>query len=119
MLGLLLYSMSPRDALTPPGWFDRLQISLLGSALLVDLLVLVAMLTRIGAFGASPNKVVSLGLNVILLVNLAWAGWLQVRFVSRATPFTTLERWQTSYLPVYLGWAAVVVFLFRPLFQYA
>lgn len=57
--------------------------------------------------------------NVILLVNLTWAGWLQVRFVSRATPFTTLERWQTSCLPVYLGWAAVVVFLFRPLFQYA
>jgi len=32
--------------------------------------------------------------------------------------FVVLERWQTSYLPVYAVWAAVVVVLFPPLFGY-
>jgi hypothetical protein len=33
-------------------------------------------------------------------------------------PFAALERWQTSYLPVYAAWAAVVVVAFPPLFRF-
>ena len=119
VLALVLYAMSARDPLAPAGWFDRLQLLLLTSALVVDVIVLVAMLSRIGAFGVSANKAASLGLNLILLVNLAWAAWLQLRFVLRRTPFATLERWQTTYVPVYLAWAAVVVLVFPPLFAYS
>ena len=118
VLALLLYSMSARDPLAAPGWFDRLQILLLGSALVVDLVVLVAMLTRIGAFGLSANKAASLGLNLILLANLAWAMWLQIRFTLGRSPFATVERWQTAYVPVYAGWAAIVVVAFPPLFAF-
>lgn len=118
VLALLLYSMSARDPLAAPGWFDRLQIVLLGSALVVDLVVLVAMLTRIGAFGLSANKAASLGLNLILLANLAWAMWLQIRFALGRSPFATVERWQTAYVPVYAGWAAIVVVAFPPLFAF-
>ena len=42
-----------------------------------------------------------------------------VAFLIRRTPFATLERWQTNYLPVYAGWAWIVVLLFPPLFHYA
>ena len=34
-------------------------------------------------------------------------------------PFAALERWQTSYLPVYSTWAAIVVIVFPPLFAFA
>ncbi|WP_194398800.1 MULTISPECIES: hypothetical protein [Microbacterium] len=70
-------------------------------------------------WGASPNKLASLGLNVILLANLVGAGWLQLRFVRARTTFERLERWQTGFLPVYLAWAAIVVVVFPPLFGYA
>ncbi|GAA1913160.1 hypothetical protein GCM10009775_02230 [Microbacterium aoyamense] len=119
VLGLLLYSLSARDPLAKPGWFDRLQVLLLASAIAVDLIVLIAMLTRIGAFGVTANKAASLGLNLILLVNLVVALWLQVRFVIGRTPFATLERWQTAYVPVYLAWCLAVVIVFPPLFGYA
>lgn len=119
VLALLLYAMSARDPLAGPGWFDRLQLVLLGSALVVDILVLMAMLTRIGAFGVSANKIASLGLNLLLLVNLAVAASLQTRFLLRRAPFATLERWQTGYLPVYLVWAAIVVAVFPPAFGFA
>ena len=119
VLGLLLYSLSARDPLTPPGLFDRLQVALVVSALAIDVLVLLEITGRITEFGSTPNKVAALGENVILLANLAWSAWLMVKFLRRRMPFADLERWQTSYLPVFAGWAWVVVLVFPPLFSYA
>ena len=118
VLALLLYSQSAREPLAPPSWFDRMQLVMIAAALVVDIMVLVAMVGRIAEFGASPNKLASLGLNIILVANLAGAGWLQLRFVMNRTPFDRLERWQTGYVPVYLAWAAVVVVAFPPLFGF-
>jgi hypothetical protein len=119
VVGLLLYALSAREPLAPPSWFDRLQLLMVGAALVVDIMVLVAMIGRIAEWGASPNKLASLGLNVILLANLVGAAWLQLRFAMRRAPFERLERWQTGFLPVYLTWAAIVVVAFPPLFAFA
>lgn len=119
VVGLLLYALSARGADLRPGWFDRLQVLLVAAAIVVDLLVLIAMVGRIGAFGASANKIASLGLNVILLVNLAGSLWLQLRFVRGRGGIGRLERWQTGFLPVYLAWATVVVVVFPPVFGFA
>ncbi len=118
VLGLLLYAISARDPLARPDLFDRLQLLLVLSALLVDVLMLVAMLIRITEFGATPNKTAALGLNLILLANLAWSARLSVGFLRRRLPFSALERWQTTYLPVYAAWAAVVVLVFPPAFSF-
>lgn len=118
VLGLVLYGMSARDPLEPPRWFDRLQVVLVVAAILVDLLVLIAMIGRIAEYGASPNKLASLGLNLILLANLVGAAWLQWRFVLGRTRFAQLERWQTGYVPIYLAWSAVVVVVFPPAFGF-
>jgi hypothetical protein len=69
-------------------------------------------------YGTTPNRASALGLNVILLVNLAYSGWLLLRFLRRRTPFATLEHWQTGYLPVYAAWAWIVVLVFPPLFSF-
>jgi hypothetical protein len=118
VLGLLLYSLSARDPLAPPGLFDKLQLALVLSALAIDVLVLVEITGRITEYGTTPNKAAALGENVILLANLAWSAWLVLRFVRRHTPFAALERWQTGYLPVYAAWAWIVVLAFPPLFSY-
>jgi hypothetical protein len=119
VLGLLLYSLSAHDPTERPGWFERLQLLLVAAALVVDVIVLMAMISRIGEYGASPNKLASLGLNLILLVNLSGAAWLQLRFVRGKAAFGRVERWQTAYVPVYLAWAAIVVVAFPPLFGFA
>ena len=118
VLGLLLYAISARDPQAPPDAFDALQLLLVVSALVVDAVALTAITARISEFGFSPNKVAALGENLILLVNLAWSAWLYARFLRGRGPFVALERWQTSYLPVYAAWAAIVVVLFPPLFGY-
>src|SRR5687768_7403609 len=118
VLALLLYSVSARDPRLAPGAFDVMQVVLVVSALLADAVALWAIAARISEFGFSPNRVAALGVNVILLVNLAWSAVLYVRFLRERGPFAALERWQTDYLPVYAAWAAIVVILFPPLFGY-
>jgi hypothetical protein len=118
VLGLLLYSISARDPQASPGSFDLLLVLLLVSALVADAFALAAIGARITELGFTPNRVAALGENVILLGNLAWSTVLYVRFVRGRSPFTSLERWQTAYLPVYSIWAAVVVVGFPLVFAF-
>jgi hypothetical protein len=118
VLGLLLYSISARDPRSPPGAFDVILVVLVLSALLADLVALWAIAARITEFGFTPNRVAALGMNVILLVNLAWSARLAIRFLRGRGAFADLERWQTKYLPVYAMWAATVVIVFPPVFRY-
>ncbi|MWC00081.1 permease prefix domain 1-containing protein [Agromyces seonyuensis] len=116
VLALLLYAFSAREPLAPAGWFDRLQLGMVVLALMVDVFVLVAMVGRIGVWGASPLKIASLGLNLLLAVNLARSAWLQLRFVRGRAGFAALEDWQTAYLPAYAAWAALVAIAFPVVF---
>jgi hypothetical protein len=118
VLGLLLYSISARDPLEDPGLLDVMQVVLVVSALLANAVAVWAIAARITEFGFTPNRVAALGVNVILIVNLAWSTILYVRFLRGRGSFASLERWQTNYLPVYAVWAAIVVIIFPPLFGY-
>jgi hypothetical protein len=118
VVGLVLYAASARDLNAPPNVFDRLQLLLIVSALLVDTLALAAIATRISEFGFTPNRVAALGENIILLVNLVWSAVVYARFLTGRASFVALERWQTAYLPIYSAWAAFVVIAFPPLFSY-
>ena len=118
VLALVLYGMSARDPSTSPGWMDRIQLVAVVSALVLDVMVLGAMIARIGELGFTPNRTAALGLNVVLLVNLAGAAFLSARFLTRRSTLHRLERWQTSYLPVFALWAATVVVVLPPVFSF-
>jgi hypothetical protein len=119
VLALVLYGMSARDPSTSsPGWMDGIQLIAVVSALVLDLMVLGAMIARIGELGFTPNRTAALGLNLVLLVNLAGAAWLSARFLTRRSSLHRLERWQTTYLPVFALWAATVVVILPPLFAF-
>jgi len=118
VVGLVLYAASARDPQAPPDFFDRLQLLLVASALVVDAVALAAIAARISEFGFTPNRVAALGENIILLVNLVGTAWLYARFLRRRGAFDALERWQVAYLPVYSAWAALVVVLFPLIFGY-
>jgi hypothetical protein len=118
VLGLVLYGISARDPSTRVGWADRIQLMAVVGALVLDALVLGAMVTRIGDLGFTPNRTAALGLNVLLLVSLAGTAWLSARFLAGRDTFHRLERWQTGYLPVFAVWAAAVVIILPPLFDF-
>ena len=119
VLGLVLYGMSAREPSPRPGWMDRIQLVAVVSALLLDLFVLGAMFARVGDLGLTPNRAVALGLNVLLLVNLAGTAWWSGHFLTGRSPYHRLERWQTAYLPFFGVWAATVVVVLPVLFEFA
>jgi hypothetical protein len=101
-----------QDHTARPGLFDRLQLGLVVSALVIDVMVLLAITGRITEWGFSPNKTAALGENLILLANLAWSAWLFLGFLRNRMPFTRLETWQTRYIIVYAAWTWTVVLAF-------
>ena len=119
VLGLVLYGMSARETLATPGWMDRIQLVTVVSALVLDVIVLGAMVARIGELGFTPNRTAALGLNLVLLVNLARTAWLSTRFLTGQGTFHRIERWQTNYLPIFGLWAAAVVAILPPIFAFA
>lgn len=117
VLGLVLYGMSARDGTEAPGWTDRIQLVAVGAALALDVVVLTAMVSRIGEFGFTANRVAAIGLNLVLAVNLAGAAWRSVRFLRGIGTFHDTVRWQTSYFPVYVGWVALVIVVLPLVFR--
>jgi hypothetical protein len=119
VLALLLYGISARDHLAPPGLVDWIQLLLVVCALAVDVFALVNIASRLAEYGFSANKTAAIGLNLILLLNLSWSAFLQAGFVRARRGLDAVERWQMRYLPVYALWAAIVVVAFPPLFGFA
>jgi hypothetical protein len=119
VLGLVLYAMSAREPSQPPGLMDRVQLLAIAGALVLDVVVLGAMVARVGDLGFTPNRAAALGLNLVLLVNLAGTAWLSLRFLRGRTAFHRLERWQTSYVPIFAVWAVIVVVVLPPLFGFS
>jgi hypothetical protein len=119
VLALLLYATSARDPHAGPGTFDRIQLLLVVAALAVDVFALVSIAGRLAEFGFSANKAAALGLNLILLANLAWSAVLQARFLRARHGLEPVEQWQMRYLPVYALWAAIVAVAFPLLFSFA
>jgi hypothetical protein len=119
VLALVLYGMSAREPSASPNWMDRIQLVAVTSALVLDVMVLGTMIARIGDLGFTPNRTAALGLNLVLLMNLAGAAWLSARFLMGRSTLHRLERWQTTYLPVFALWGAAVVVILPLVFAFA
>ena len=63
VLALVLYGMSARDPSTSPEWMDGIQLVAVVAALVLDVMVLGAMIARIGELGFTPNRTAALTLS--------------------------------------------------------
>jgi len=119
VLGLVVYGISARPATQRAGLMDVIRLIAVVAAIALDILVLVAMFARIGDLGFTVNRAAALGLNLVLLVNLVGTAWFTATLLAGRSRPVQLERWQTSYLPVFLGWVLVVILVLPPLFAFA
>jgi hypothetical protein len=119
VLGLVLYTMSARDAEKPAEWWDGIVLALVILALIADAIALSGIVGRLAAHGLSPNKAAALGENIALMINLALLGLGYFRFVSGRSRYQTVVDWQMRYLPIHAAWAAFVALAFPPLFGFA
>lgn len=71
-----------------------------------------------GPSGCHGNKIAALGENILLLMNIGGLDALYTLFFFRKLSFKKLEVWQTCCIPVYIGWMAVIIFVFPLIFQF-
>ena len=119
VLGLVLYTMSARDAEKPAGWWDWIVMALVVLALIADVIALSGIVGRLVAYGFTPNKAAALGMNILLMADLITLAIGYFRFLSGRSPYQTVVDWQMWYMPLHAGWAACVVLAFPPLFGFA
>ncbi|MCX7029614.1 MAG: permease prefix domain 1-containing protein [Spirochaetes bacterium] len=119
VLALVIYNLTARRAAERREWTDWLNLALIACSAAVDAIALASIIGRILSFGWSPNRAALLGLNVVLLADLAGLAMYTLRFLAGRGTFTGIERWQSRYLPVLFGWCAVVVVVFPPVFAFA
>lgn len=119
VVALVVYGISARDSAVGRNAMDVIRMLAVAAAIILDVLVLVSMFSRIGEYGFTANRVAALGLNLILLVNLAVTLWFLARLVAGTSPAIRLERWQTGYLPVFAAWVLIVVLALPPIFGFA
>ena len=119
----------PEDGAAPSSTrINRLmQTVLIALALVIGVLALAAIVYRVWNFGFTPNRTVVLGSNLLILIHLAWIGWVLVRKGFGGGRNVQAERVDAGgldepetiisrYLPAYFYWALAVVFLFPLLF---
>jgi hypothetical protein len=119
VVALVVYGISARDASKPGGVMDAIRLVAVVAAVIVDVLVLVSLLTRVGELGFTANRVAALGLNLILLANLIGTIWYSVGVFAKRSRIAQLETWQTAFLPVLGVWLLVVVLVLPPVFAFA
>jgi hypothetical protein len=119
VLALVIYNLTARRSTERRTVMDWLNLALIACAAAVDAVALVSIAGRILSFGWSANRAALLGLNLVLLADLAGLAVTTVRFLAGRGAFVAIERWQARYLPVLFAWSAVVVAAFPPLFAFA
>lgn len=117
VVALVLYGLSARDPQRATGAMDVIRLVAVIAAVVLDLLVLGSMLQRIGEFGFTPNRVVALGFNLLLVVDLVVTAGLALRPGPRR--YGRMAAWQTGFLAAFAGWALFVVVGLPPIFGFA
>jgi hypothetical protein len=85
--------------------------------LLIDLWALSAIVFRLASYGFTPNRVVVLGANAVILVHLVLVFRAQLGFVRGTAGVERSLRAAADYLPVYAAWALVVCFVLPFVFR--
>jgi uncharacterized membrane protein YozB (DUF420 family) len=86
--------------------------------ILVNGIALSAIIFRIAEWGITPNRMAVLGANVLMLTHLLIVSWRLYSSVSTKRDLQEVGISIARYLPIYLIWAAIVVFVFPVIFGF-
>lgn len=118
VLGMTVFSLAERGEQTTVGWLDYINVGLLVVTLVVDLIALSAIVFRLTSWGLTPNRVVVLGANLVIMTHLAVMCRASVGLLRGTAAPSAVRKAVTSHLPVYVAWAALVAFMLPVLFGF-
>ncbi len=86
--------------------------------MVVNGIAFTAILFRISAWGITPNRMAILGANFLMLINLVFIAVRLYHGVIKKDEKSSVENSIAAFLPIYVIWAIVVVFVFPVLFNF-
>ena len=119
VLGMTVFSIAERGEQTEVKWSDYVNVALLVVTLVIDLIALSAILFRLTSYGLTPNRVVVLGANLVVMTHLAWMCRAYIGLVREKGGAGGVRQAVVGYLPVYVGWAALVAFVLPLVFRFS
>lgn len=96
-------------------------IILLGLALLTiiaNAIALSAISFRLTEFGLSPNRLAVLGANLLMFAHLLFVSYGLIKNLNGKVTLQDVETKITSFMPIYVVWAAFIAFPFPFIFQF-
>ncbi len=112
VMGIIVFSVS-ETSVAKNQKFNQLVLFLLSIVtIIIDLIALSAIFYRLGQFGVTPNRLAILVSNILILVNLIMIMINLFRINFKKGNFEIVEMSVAKFIPVYLAWIMIVIFLF-------
>ena len=118
VMALILFSLGEATKVNASRVHQYFLFALALVAIIDNGIALSAIGYRLVEFGVTPNRLVVLGSNALIMVHLMLATKNVWGFLKGQTTIDEVEKGITSYLPIYAIWAAIVSFLFPLIFQF-
>lgn len=117
VVAITTFVIIDRDQKQKPNVLDYNTIILLFSSLMIEAIALYSIFSRMISDGFTPNRVVLIGLNLIILVQLSGMILCYTKWLLKKAELALTIDWITKYIPVYFYWSAFIVFIFPWLFR--
>jgi hypothetical protein len=116
VMGIIVFSVSETSLIRNQKFNQSVLFILSIVTIVIDLIALSAIFYRLGEFGLTPNRLAILVSNILILVNLVLIMIDLFRINFKKKEFIIVEMSVAKFIPIYLGWIVIVIFLFPLLF---
>jgi hypothetical protein len=119
VMALIFFSVTEASKEKPAKASNWILTLLSGTTILVNLIALSAIGFRISEWGITPNRLAILGVNLLMLVHLILVSRKLFQTLYKQESFSEVALLVVRYLPIYLIWSLIVVFVFPLIFGFA
>jgi hypothetical protein len=116
VMGIIVFSVSEISK-AKKQQFNKIVLFVLSIVtLIIDLIALSAIFYRLGEYGITPNRIAVLGSNILIFGNLLLIMVDLFRVNFRDAGIEKVELTISGYMPVYMAWTIIVIFVFPAVF---
>jgi len=118
VMAIILFSLAETSKDYGNPWSLIVLFALSVVTMVVNGIAFTAILFRISEWGITPNRLAILGANFLMLANLVFIAYRLFNRVIKKDEKSSAENAIANFLPIYILWAMVIVFVFPLLFNF-
>ena len=119
VMALIFFSVAESSEKETPASAVWVLFLLSGVTIVVNGIALSAISFRISEWGITPNRLAVLGINILILIHLLIVTVMLFKNIRRKAGIAETGRAIAFYIPVYVIWLVIVIFLFPLIFNFS